>query len=110
MVEKVDFDFAKFGHSLCIVDTAGNHADLTNEYAAVPSEMKSVAAYFGKEVLREVDEEQFYAEIPNLRSKVSDRAILRAMHFFTENDRVDAAAAAVAAATVCSIPTVAEEL
>lgn len=87
VVEKVDFDFAKFGHSLCIVDTAGNHADLTNEYAAVPSEMKSVAAYFGKEVLREVDEEQFYAEIPNLRSKVSDRAILRAIHFYADSRR-----------------------
>jgi galactokinase len=85
VIKKIDFDFASCGYSLCIVDTKGNHADLTPEYVAVPVEMKSVAAQFGKEVLRDVDPEEFYAKIGDLRGKVSDRAIVRAMHFFNDN-------------------------
>ena len=68
--------------------TGGNHADLTDDYASVPAEMKAVAAHFGKAVLREVDEAGFVAEIPVLREKVGDRAVLRALHFFAENKRV----------------------
>jgi galactokinase len=88
VVHPVDADFSKFGYSLCITDTKGDHADLTDEYAAIPEEMKKVAAYFGKEVLEQVDEKEFYASLMELRNHVSDRAILRAIHFFEENKRV----------------------
>lgn len=88
VIKKVDVDFSKFSHSLCIVDTKGSHADLTPEYAAVPVDMKKVAAYFGKEVLREVDEEEFYANIRDIREKVGDRAVVRAMHFFFDHNTV----------------------
>ncbi|MBO4584612.1 MAG: galactokinase [Clostridia bacterium] len=94
-VSKIDFDFASCGHALCVVDTGGSHANLTDEYAAIPAEMKSVAAYFGKSVLREVDEAEFIAAIPRLRGTVGDRAILRALHYFNENRRVDAQRAAL---------------
>ena len=89
IVNSVNVDFSKYDHSLCIVDTKGSHADLTDAYGAVPQEMKEVAHYFGKEVLREVDEDEFYANIANLRTALNnDRAILRAIHFFKENARV----------------------
>jgi len=88
VIKKVDVDFAKFSHSLCIVDTKGSHADLTPEYAAVPVDMKKVAAYFGKEVLREVDENEFYANIAKIREEVGDRAIVRAIHFFFDHNTV----------------------
>ena len=88
VIRKVDVDFAKFSHSLCIVDTKGSHADLTPEYAAVPIDMKKVAAYFGKEVLREVDEDKFYANISDIREKVGDRPVVRAMHFFFDHNTV----------------------
>lgn len=84
-IEKIDFDFSDSGYALCIVDTKGNHANLTPDYAAIPYEMKKVAAFFGQEVLREVDETEFYPKIPHLRKEVSDRAILRAIHFFADN-------------------------
>lgn len=88
-VNPVDCDFSTFNHSLCIVDTKGSHADLTDAYGAVPTEMKEVAHYFGKEVLREVDENEFYENIAKLREGLgNDRAILRAIHFFNENKRV----------------------
>ncbi len=88
VVEEVKFDFASSGHSLCIVDTKGSHSDLTDDYAAIRSEMESVASCFGKSVLREVDEEEFRSNIPAVRKKVGDRAVLRAMHFFADNARV----------------------
>lgn len=88
-VEKVDADFSKYGHSLCIVDTKGSHQDLTDDYAAVPAEMKMVAEYFGKKVLREVDENEFYKNIAHIRNTLNDRAVLRAMHFFAEEKRVE---------------------
>ena len=94
-VMKIDFDFAHCGHALCVVDTGGSHANLTDEYAAIPAEMKSVAEYFGKAVLRDVDEAEFLAAIPELREKSGDRAVLRALHFFNENRRVDAQRAAL---------------
>ena len=88
IIEKSDFDISAAGYNLCIVNTGGNHADLTDDYASVPAEMKAVAAHFGKKVLREVDEDAFIKEIPTLRETVGDRAILRALHFFAENRRV----------------------
>jgi len=88
VIEKVDFDLSAKGYNLCIVNTGGNHADLTDDYAAVPAEMKAVAAHFGKTVLREVNETELLAAIPTLRETVGDRAILRALHFFGENKRV----------------------
>ncbi len=87
--EKVDLDLNKFGYRLCIVNTGGNHADLTDDYAAVPSEMKAIASLMGKQTLRSCDEADFMGRICYLRSIVGDRAIMRAMHFFAENRRVD---------------------
>ena len=88
VVRHLDVDFSKFDHSLCIVDTKGSHADLTDEYAAIPAEMKSVAAFFGKEVLRDVDVDAFYSNLAEVRKVCNDRAVLRTMHFFAENERV----------------------
>lgn len=88
VVEQVKVDFAKSGYKLCIVDTGGNHADLTGDYAAAPQEMGSVAAFFGKKVLREVAQTAFYEAIPTLRKSCTDRAILRALHFFADHERV----------------------
>ena len=88
VIEKLDFDITKEGYNLCIVSTGGNHADLTDDYASVPAEMKSVAAEFGKSFLRDTDAETVKANIPALREKLGDRAILRALHFFNENLRV----------------------
>ncbi|MBQ7173507.1 MAG: galactokinase [Clostridia bacterium] len=95
VIEKIPFDFSAEGYKLCIVNTGGNHADLTPDYAAVPAEMKSVARFFGKEVLREVPEGDFMAKIAELRETVGDRAILRALHFYSENRRVEKQAAAL---------------
>lgn len=89
VVEKLEIDLERYGYCLCIVDTKGSHEDLTPDYAAVPTEMKEVAACFGKEVLREVSEEAFYDKLPDIRGKAGDRSILRTMHFFEENKRVD---------------------
>lgn len=93
VINKIDYDFASSGHSLCIVDTHGNHSDLTDDYAAVRAEMESVAKAMGKNVLREITYEEFFEELPNLAGKVNDRALLRAIHFFGENKRVDKAVA-----------------
>lgn len=95
IINKVDFDFASCGHALCIVDTGGNHADLTDDYAAIRKEMESAAEVFGKKVLREVDENELMQNISLVREKVNDRAVLRAMHFYAENKRVDAEIAAL---------------
>jgi galactokinase len=97
VIEKIDFDITAAGYNLCIVNTGGNHADLTPDYAAVPAEMKAVAAAFRKPVLREVDEATVIAAIPTLREKLGDRAILRALHFFGENRRVALAKSALLA-------------
>lgn len=88
MVKKLSVDFEKYGHKLCIVDTGGNHADLTGDYASVPEEMKTVAHEFGKQVLRQVDSQIFYQNIAKVRAACSDRAVLRAFHFFADNERV----------------------
>ena len=87
-VRPMHFDFAKYGYSLVVVATGGNHADLTNDYAAIPAEMKKVAALFNEPYLRRVRPEEFYQALPTLRGKVSARALLRAMHFFEEDERV----------------------
>jgi len=89
VIEEVKFDFASCGHSLCIVDTKGNHSDLTDDYAAIRSEMESVAEFFGKKVLREVSKEEFYKFIPEIREKLGDRPVLRAIHFYNDNSRVE---------------------
>lgn len=88
-VESVDFSLAEAGYSLCIVNTGGNHANLNADYASVPAEMKAVAAYFGKKTLRGLSEEDILKEAKNLRKKVGDRAIMRALHFVRENGRVE---------------------
>ena len=88
VVEKLDFDFAGTGHALCIIDCGADHANLTGEYAAIPYELKELCALFGKEVLRDIPEETFFQKLPEIRHQVSDRAILRAIHFYQENKRV----------------------
>lgn len=88
-VRPVNFDFASAGHSLCMIDVGADHASLTHEYAAIPLEMKKISAHFGKDVLRELDEAEFFAAIPDLRKEAGDRAVLRAIHIFQENRRVE---------------------
>lgn len=87
-IRPVRFDFAHCGHKLCIVDTKGSHANLTPDYAAIPREMGAVAAFFGKKYLREVREEDFIARVAEIRAKTGDRAVLRAMHYFSDDKRV----------------------
>ena len=88
VIEPVNFDFASCGHALCIIDSGADHADLTDEYAAIPGEIKAVAACFGKDVLTQIDEAEFYAKIPELRKICGDRAVMRCIHFYQENARV----------------------
>lgn len=95
VIDAISYDFANSGYSLCIVDTKGNHADLTPEYAAIPVEMKSVAKFFGKNELRDITREQLWENIAEVRKVCEDRAVSRAFHFFDENERVDREAAAL---------------
>ena len=101
-VERIEFDLPEAGYELCITDTKGSHADLTADYAAVPSEMKAVAAEFGKNVLREVPEADMIRAIPELREKLGDRPVLRALHFYKENRRVEAESSALRAGDIRS--------
>ena len=87
IVDKVGFDFSETDYLLCITDTKGSHADLTDEYAAVPAEMKSIASLLGYDVLRPVSFEDILDNIGTLRDKAGDRAVLRAIHFINETDR-----------------------
>ena len=87
-IRPVHFDFSTTGHALCIIDSRADHADLTDEYAAIPGELRELCAFFGKEVITEIPEEEFYAAIPALREKYPDRAIMRAIHEYNENRRV----------------------
>jgi galactokinase len=89
-IKQVDVDLAAAGYTLCVVNTRGSHADLTPDYAAIPDEMKAVAAFFGKETLRDCDEETVEAKAAAIRGRLGDRALLRAFHFFDENQRVAA--------------------
>ena len=95
-VRRINFDLAATGYALCVVNTRGSHADLTPDYAAIPSEMKAAAALFGKSVLGELDRETALAGAADIRKAAGDRALLRTIHFFDENARVDAMAAALA--------------
>ena len=95
VIRPLGFDFASCGHALCIIDSGADHADLTDEYAAVPGEIKAVAAQFGKEVLTQIDVKDFYARIPELRKACGDRAVMRAIHFYQENERVPQQVAAL---------------
>lgn len=88
VVNKVSFDMNKHGYSLCITDTKGSHADLTADYAAVPLEMKKVAAFFGQDVLLGISKEDILNNIEKLREQAGDRGVLRALHFINENERV----------------------
>lgn len=99
-IERYSFDFESAGLCLCITDTKGSHADLTEDYVSVPTEMKKVAGEFGMDHLRQVDEMEFYADIPKLRKTCTDREILRAAHFFGENRRAAQEAEALESSNV----------
>ena len=89
IIEKIDFDFETSNHALCIIDTKGDHADLTDEYAAIPAEMKSIAGFFDHKVLRAIQRADVTLNVTELRQKYGDRAVMRALHFFDENKRVE---------------------
>lgn len=87
VVEQIDFDIAAQGYTLCVVDTHGDHSDLTNDYADITVECREISNYFGCDFLRDVNTDKFYSSIAALREKFGDRAVLRAIHFFNENER-----------------------
>ena len=87
-IRPVHFDFSTTGHALCIIDSRADHADLTDEYAAIPGELKEICDCLGREVTTEIPEEEFYTAIPKLRETCGDRAVMRAMHEYNENRRV----------------------
>ena len=87
-IRSVNFDFSTCGYALCIVDSQASHADLTDEYAAIPGEIRAVTEAMGREVLTQIPEAEFYAELPRLRQICGDRAVMRCMHFYQENARV----------------------
>ncbi|MDR2418247.1 MAG: galactokinase [Treponema sp.] len=89
LVKQLDFDLEALGYILCVINTRGSHVDLTADYAAIPEEMKAIAQHFGKDVLREVDGALLISHAAELRAIFGDRAILRALHFYNENERVD---------------------
>ena len=97
VVRPLSLDLAGQGYALCIVDTGADHADLTGEYAAIPAEMKAVAAALGGQVLRDVPKESFYNALPALRKELGDRAVLRAFHFYADDERAALQADALAA-------------
>ncbi len=88
VVEKVDFDFESSGFALCIIDSGADHADLTDEYASIPKEMKAAAKVFGRDFLRDVPMDEFYSKLADVRKAAGDRAVLRAIHFFDDDARV----------------------
>ena len=94
-IRKVDFDFSACGYALCIIASGADHADLTDEFSAITGELKAVSACFGKEVLTEVEEAEFYAKLPTVREKCGDRAVMRAIHVFEDNARVSKQVAAL---------------
>ncbi len=100
IIEKLPFNLDSAGYSLCIVNTGGNHADLNRDYASIPAEMKKIASYFGKKVLRDVTLEEVLKNIKDLRAFAGDRAIMRAIHYINENERVDMQAAALKAGDI----------
>ncbi len=88
VIEKIEFDFASCGHALCIIDSRASHAELTDEYASITQELKDICGFFGKTVLTQIPEKDFISQIPALRQRFGDRAVLRAYHFYQENARV----------------------
>ena len=108
-VERLDFDFAKAGYALCIIDSGADHADLTEEYAAITRELSQLCGYFGKAYLRQIPEDIFMAALPKLRGTVPDRAILRAIHVYKENRRVIAQKDALAAGKIDDFLTLVNE-
>lgn len=109
VVRKLDFDFGKAGYALCIIDSGADHADLSDEYSAIPLEMKQVAAHFGKDVLREVSLSDFLGDLAAVRAKVGDRALLRAYHFINDNQRAIEEANAVEAGDFAQFLTLVKE-
>lgn len=109
VVRKLDFDFGKAGYALCIIDSGADHADLSDEYSAIPLEMKQVAAHFGKDVLREVSLSDFLGDLAAVRAKVGDRALLRAYHFINDNQRAIDEANAVEAGDFAQFLTLVKE-
>lgn len=109
VVRKLDFDFGKAGYALCIIDSGADHADLSDEYSAIPLEMKQVAAHFGKNVLREVSLSDFLGDLAAVRAKVGDRALLRAYHFINDNQRAIEEANAVEAGDFAQFLTLVKE-
>ena len=97
VIESVEFDFASCGHALCIIDSRASHADLTDEYAAITIELKNICSFFGCDVLTQIAEDDFIANMAALREKFGDRAVLRAYHFYKENARVPRQVAALRA-------------
>ncbi|MBR3767836.1 MAG: galactokinase [Clostridia bacterium] len=95
VITPVEFDFSSCGHALCIVDTRADHADLTDDYAAIRREMEAVAEYFGKTCLREITEEDVLSNIAGIKEKLGERPLLRAIHFFEDNKRVEKEAEAL---------------
>lgn len=95
IVEQVPLDFEATGHALCIIDSGADHADLTCEYAAITDELKSICQFFGKDVLRQVSQENFMAKLPALRSQYGDRAVLRALHVYGDTKKAVAQAQAI---------------
>ncbi|MCH5199685.1 MAG: galactokinase [Oscillospiraceae bacterium] len=89
IIEKINSDFTSYDHALCIIDTKGSHADLTPDYAAIPAEMKQIAEHFSVQYLRQLCREDIMLNMDILRDEFGDRAVLRALHFFEENERVD---------------------
>lgn len=95
VVTKINFDITSEGYRLCIVDTKGSHANLTDDYAAITTDMREVSRFFGKQYLNEITMDEFIAAMPKLYGKVGDRCVLRAFHYLTEVERVSRAAAAL---------------
>lgn len=87
IVKKLDFEFKNSGYSLCIIDSGADHADLSDQYSAIPLEMGQVAKELGAEVLRDIDPREFISKLGNIRKSVGDRAVFRALHFYRENQR-----------------------
>ncbi len=94
-IHPVQVDLAAHGYALCIIDSGADHADLTAEYASIPQEMKEVAAFFGKDVLHQVEEQQVFQNLPAIRKAAGDRAVLRALHFYADDKRVEQETAAL---------------
>ncbi len=97
ITEKINLDIHSFGYTLCVVDTGGNHANLTQDYADITIECKKISNALGVDFLRDADSDRFYKSIPELRRSCGDRAVLRAFHFFNEQNRVEEQKAALKA-------------